>query len=95
MLLSFDADWRTNPHVARALAQTALALVKAGYELQVEDWDTSLGKGIDDLLAAGNRPSLKSVAFAFSAVLRGQHCNRIAPLRTIGAEEVRPWHSSL
>src|SRR5262249_29587763 len=37
--LAFDADWRTNPYVARALAHGAFALVKAGYAVQVEDWN--------------------------------------------------------
>ena len=41
VLLAFDADWRSNPHVAHALGQAAFALVKAGYEVQVEDWEPS------------------------------------------------------
>ena len=41
VLLAFDADWRSNPHVAHALGQAAFALVTAGYEVQVEDWDPS------------------------------------------------------
>ena len=46
VLLAFDADWRTNPHVAQALGQAALALVRAGYEVQVEDWDPTSAKGL-------------------------------------------------
>jgi hypothetical protein len=37
VLLAFDTDWRTNPHVAQALGHAALALVKAGYAVHVED----------------------------------------------------------
>ena len=62
ILLAFDADWRTNPHVAHALGQAALALVTAGYAVQVEAWDPALGKGIDDLLAAGHTPVRQSVS---------------------------------
>lgn len=91
VLLAFDADWRTNPHVAQALGQAAFALVKSGYEVQVEDWEPALGKGIDDLLAVRHAPSLKPVALAFGAVIRGSPLHNTAPLRTIAAEEVRPW----
>src|SRR5207245_1887547 len=45
VLLAFDADWRTNPHVAQALGHAASALVEAGYEVQVEDWEPTRGKG--------------------------------------------------
>src|SRR4030095_16713407 len=57
-----DADWRQNPHVARALAEATQALVEAGYTVVVETWDASQGKGIDDVLAAGHRPALQSTA---------------------------------
>src|SRR5262249_3325977 len=80
VLLAFDADWRTNPHVAQALGQAAYALVQAGYEVQIEDWAPALGKGIDDLLAAGHAPLLQSMVLAFGAQLRGQ---------------ARPWTGSL
>jgi DNA primase len=58
--LSFDSDWRLNPHVARALGQVAAALTEAGYAVVVETWDVSQGKGIDDVLAAGYTPALQS-----------------------------------
>jgi hypothetical protein len=61
VLLAFDADWRTNSHVAHALGHVAMALVEAGYAVEVEDWEPTLGKGIDDLLAAGHRPVVQSV----------------------------------
>lgn len=60
VLLAFDADWRQNPHVARALAQATQALVEAGHPVGVETWDASQGKGIDDVLKAGYRPALQS-----------------------------------
>jgi len=91
VLLAFDVDWRTNPHVAKALGQAAFALVKAGYEVQVEDWEPALGKGIDDVLAAGHTPACASVALAFGAALRGQARVWTGQLCTVAAGEVPPW----
>jgi hypothetical protein len=91
VLLAFDADWRTNPHVAQALGQAALALSKAGYEVQVEAWEPALGKGIDDLFAAGHTPVQHSTALAFGASLRGQARVWTRSLSTIAAEEVPSW----
>ncbi|MBN2326834.1 MAG: DUF3854 domain-containing protein [Candidatus Omnitrophica bacterium] len=51
--LAFDADYRTNPHVARALFQTYESLKQEGYEIRIESWDEQDGKGIDDALANG------------------------------------------
>ena len=94
VLLAFDADWRTNPHVAQALGQAALALVTAGYAVQVEAWEPALGKGIDDLFAAGHTPVQHSTALAFGASLRGQARVWTRSLSTIAAEEVPSWRSS-
>jgi hypothetical protein len=92
VLLSFDADWRTNAHVAQALGQAAFVLVKSSYEVHVENWDPTLGKGIDDLLAAGYAPAVQSVALAFGAGFRGQARTWTGQLRTVAAVEVPPWH---
>lgn len=92
VLLAFDADWRAKAHVAQALGHAAFALVAAGYAVEVEAWDPALGKGIDDLLAAGHTPTLTSVALAFGASLRGQATVWTGRLPTVDAEEVRPWH---
>jgi hypothetical protein len=93
ILLAFDTDWRTNPHVAQALGHTALALVKAGYAVQVEDWDPALGKGIDDVLTAGHLPVLQSAALAFSAGLRSHARAWTGQLCTVTAEEIPPWYA--
>src|SRR5205807_10175402 len=53
VLLAFDADAASNPHVARAAQATAEALAAEGWDVAVELWDGSLAKGIDDALAAG------------------------------------------
>jgi hypothetical protein len=91
VLLAFDADWRTNPHVAQALGQAVFALVKASYEVQVEIWEPALGKGIDDLLAAGHTPVRQSAALAFGASLRGYARLGTAPLQTVAVEEIPSW----
>jgi hypothetical protein len=93
VLLAFDADWRTNPHVAQALTHVAAQLVQAGYQVKVEVWDAAHGKGIDDLLAAGHRSTLQSVAVALGAAFRAQA--RVFPrgtLATQAAQEVSAWH---
>jgi hypothetical protein len=91
VLLAFDADWRTNSHVAQALGHAAFALVTGGYVVQVEVWEPALGKGIDDLLAAGHTPAVQSIALAFGASVRGQARAWTGKLRTVAAEEVPPW----
>jgi hypothetical protein len=53
---------------------------------------TDLGKGIDDLLAAGHVPVLQSVALAFGAAIYGQALAWTGNLPTIVAAEMRPWH---
>jgi hypothetical protein len=52
VVLAFDADAASNPHVARAAQATAEALAAEGREVTVESWDPTLAKGIDDALAA-------------------------------------------
>src|SRR5262249_39600400 len=60
VLLAFDADWRTNTHVERACGEASAALVGAGYRVAVESWEPALGKGVDDVLAAGHTPRVQS-----------------------------------
>lgn len=92
VLLSFDADWRQNPHVARALSQAAMALAEVGHTVVIEVWDASQGKGIDDLFAAGYTPAQQSVALAFGASLHARARVWTGTLATRAAEEVGPWH---
>jgi Domain of unknown function (DUF3854) len=94
VLLAFDSDWRTNAQVARALGHAAIALVKAGYTVQVEDWALALAKGIDDLFAAGHTPTLHASTLAFSALVRGQARRWTGRLPSIQAKEVPPWRTS-
>jgi len=57
--LAFDADARRNRNVARALSNAFRALDEQGFEVVLEAWPEEQGKGIDDLLVAGHRPTLK------------------------------------
>lgn len=90
--LAFDADWRTNVHVARAFAGLAAALTSAGVEVRVEVWEPAHGKGIDDVLGAGHAPTVASVALAFGAGFRSHTTPWTAQRVTQAAEEVPAWH---
>jgi hypothetical protein len=62
VLVAFDADARTNPHVARPLTRIVEALEAAGYDVAIEHWPYAVGKGIDDVLAGGNQSALRIAA---------------------------------
>jgi hypothetical protein len=68
--LAFDADAVKNEHVARALYDAFQALEKQGFEVLLETWPLEDGKGIDDLLVAGHKPTLKAGDEARKAVNR-------------------------
>lgn len=53
--LAWDADARTNEHVADALERAALHYTQElpGVAIELETWDAASGKGIDDVLLAG------------------------------------------
>jgi hypothetical protein len=65
--LAFDADMQTNPHVARALCSAFYELGKS-YRIELEQWQATDGKGIDDLLANGCDPNVLSEEDAIAAV---------------------------
>ena len=56
LIISFDADYRKNPVVAKALV-AAIEVYRPLYRVIVETWEPEWGKGIDDVLAAGKKPS--------------------------------------
>ncbi|MFB3787030.1 MAG: DUF3854 domain-containing protein [bacterium] len=51
--LAYDADAPKNRYVASALHDLAQTLIHNGIAVELEIWDPALGKGIDDVLAAG------------------------------------------
>ena len=57
--LAFDTDARRNRNVARALYDAFRALGEQGFEVVLETWPETNGKGIDDLLVGGHQPDLK------------------------------------
>jgi hypothetical protein len=66
--LAFDADALDNRNVARALSDCWEAAGAAGRTVELERWDKTDGKGIDDLLAAGKAPELLTGEAARAAV---------------------------
>lgn len=57
IVVAFDADKGTNEAVLDRERKTADALRQEGFVLGVASWDINLGKGIDDLLAGGYKPT--------------------------------------
>jgi P4 family phage/plasmid primase-like protien len=52
VIIALDADFRSNPHVAKGLALAVKVYREAGLTVCVETWDPSSAKGIDDALMA-------------------------------------------
>ncbi len=60
VLLAFDVDAHQNYNVARALQNTTIALQTEGFDVELETWPETWGKGIDDVLASGFTPIIIS-----------------------------------
>ena len=60
--IAFDADAAVNRDVARSLLQYTKAIREAGFSIELEQWDASCGKGIDDVLAAGHASNIRIVS---------------------------------
>lgn len=88
VILSFDADGRDNPYVAKALQRASEGLRDAGYTVAVEVWDPALGKGIDDLLAAGHAPQVLEDQQAAAAIESFMESSGADPLRHLKPENV-------
>ncbi len=61
VLVAFDVDARTNPHVARPLSRITQTLQNEGYTTALEVWPASAGKGIDDVLAASQARAIRTI----------------------------------
>lgn len=61
VIIAYDADFMTNPGVARAKARFAEDLLREGFVVFEALWDISRGKGIDDLLLAGGVPTINPI----------------------------------
>jgi hypothetical protein len=91
--LAFDADWRTNPVVARALAAAAMALTNQGWSVLIEVWDPAQGKGIDDVLVAGHRAVLHAPTRTYGLSVPADAQTYHGQLHTVAAAEVARWHT--
>lgn len=67
--LSFDADARQNPHVAASLQRALQGITSEGFKAAVEVWPKEYGKGIDNVLAAGYKPELRTDREATATVI--------------------------
>ena len=52
VIVAFDQDKHTNPHVAAAEAALARLLAAAGYTVLEATWSPAAGKGLDDILTS-------------------------------------------
>ncbi|MHB1952547.1 MAG: DUF927 domain-containing protein, partial [Sulfobacillus sp.] len=86
VLIAFDADWRTNPHVESALGRTAKTLTDEGFHVQLETWPPAWGKGIDDVLTSGHEPEQE----AFSHIADETHEESRSVLDHLAAQTTDP-----
>lgn len=59
VVVAFDADFKTNKGVEKALKDLTRALLREGFTVFQAEWPLEAGKGIDDLLLGGRKPLLK------------------------------------
>jgi hypothetical protein len=76
VLVAFDADWRSNGHVARALSAAASELRRLRYIVWCEIWARASGKGIDDVLHKGVTPGREPGVRAETMAWYRQQCTR-------------------
>ena len=61
VFIAFDADSRRNPAVAENSANFGKALLDEGYEVYYLTWPNNCGKGVDDVVNAGQRGKIRTV----------------------------------
>src|SRR5262249_52476902 len=67
VLVAYDADASTNKQVARGQLHLLEHLQKEEFAVALERWPIEQGKGMDDLLAAGEAPDCLTGAAAIAA----------------------------
>lgn len=60
-VIAYDADKTVNDKVLVSEKNAINALRNEGFSIGVAEWDSCYGKGIDDLLAGGHRPSFIAI----------------------------------
>lgn len=74
VILCPDADFRTNPHVSRAVGTAVTRLLTIPYPITLETWDPR-SKGIDDALQAG-RPIRSIQPEEFFSIVKAQESTK-------------------
>ena len=80
--IAWDADARQNHHVAAALRLAVRVYREEGFNVALETWDETAGKGIDDALLAGASISLHT-GEAIDKVLASM---AVAPVKTLAQQ---------
>lgn len=60
-VVAYDADKNSNQMVLDFEKRICDAIKEKGYMVAIADWEQSLGKGLDDLLAGGHAPTFRIV----------------------------------
>ena len=58
MVIAYDADKTTNIMVLKAEKKAIMEFLKRGLAIAVGEWNAAFGKGLDDILVTGVRPSI-------------------------------------
>lgn len=61
-VIAFDADKEINAAVLKNEANAIKAIQNEGFAVGIANWDITLGKGIDDLIAGGHKPTYEIAA---------------------------------
>ena len=67
-IIAFDADFKTNPHVAEALRKFMSHLKEQGYSPKNAIWPAKHGKGVDDVLLKLHKKEAMSVSFIVDGI---------------------------
>lgn len=67
-IIAFDADFRTNPRVAKALQEFVAHLKEQGYFPQNAIWPPKYGKGIDDVLLQLHKKEATAISFIVDGI---------------------------
>lgn len=59
IIIAFDADFRTNEAVFSNQQKAVQIFKDEGFQIGIAEWDSELGKGLDDILVGGNKPSFR------------------------------------
>src|SRR5262249_14675540 len=88
VLLALDQDHKAG--TLAAIEQALYGLTREGFDVSVEWWDSTLGKGVDDLLAAGGKPAVLTGMAAAVRVRDAQHVPQPDEQDAPGPEPA-PW----